>query len=132
MCEGSVVAVVTDASPTGLGGEIVEDDAIQEYFGCSITEADQHILGAQKGTCEGRQVWEALAVLCALHMWSTRQDRQRSSARDDRQDEGEGDKRQHRGPRVGLGHCRGSLRADGVRSRSRGVQYARILLIAIG
>ena len=70
--EGSLVEVVTDASPTGLGGYLVEGEAIQEYFGSPITESDQQILGANAGTCEGQQIWEALSVLCALRLWAHR------------------------------------------------------------
>ena len=41
-------------------------------FDSPITESDQQIFGASTGTCEGQQVWEALAVLCALRLWSDR------------------------------------------------------------
>ena len=72
MGEGEQVEIVVDASPTDLGGVLVEAGAITEYFDDLITEDDQQRLRATAGDSTGQQVWEALAVLCALRLWSDR------------------------------------------------------------
>ena len=68
--EGSKIEVVVDASPTDVGGFLVEDGTITEYFDDVITQDDERILNANTGDSTGQQVWEALAVLCALRLWA--------------------------------------------------------------
>ena len=70
--EGMQVEVTVDASPTALGGYLKEDDCIVEFFEDAITEHDQAILNAAAGGSEGQQIWEALAMLCALRLWAPR------------------------------------------------------------
>ena len=69
---GSYVEIGTDASPWGMGGWLQVDGKITEYFACEITEADLNMFGLSIGTPEGQQVWECLAVLVALDLWTSR------------------------------------------------------------
>ena len=48
------------------------DGKITEYFACKVTDEDLAMFGLCIGTAEGQQVWECLAVLVALDLWSTR------------------------------------------------------------
>mgnify|MGYP002281324822 CR=1 FL=1 len=68
--EGELTEVVTDASPNALGGYLVEDGEVVEYFEDNITAEDEKILGARTGSSEGQQIWEALALLVALRLWA--------------------------------------------------------------
>ena len=69
---GTYVEIGTDASPWGMGGWLQVDGKITEYFACKVTDEDLAMFGLGIGTAEGQQVWECLAVLVALDLWSTR------------------------------------------------------------
>ncbi|CAK0891828.1 unnamed protein product [Prorocentrum cordatum] len=63
------VAIVTDASPWGLGGYPMIEDVAKAYFTSPLTQADADVLRAPLGEAAGQQIWEALAMLVALRVW---------------------------------------------------------------
>ena len=65
----SKVRITTDASPWGLGGFIEVQGKIVSFFADAISTHDVEIFNVSAGTCEGQQVWEALAILQALRVW---------------------------------------------------------------
>ena len=67
---GTYIEIGTDASPWGMGGWLQVDGRIKEYFGCAVTPDDVAMYGLATGTPDGQQVWECLAVLIALDLWS--------------------------------------------------------------
>ena len=67
---GTYVEIGTDASPWGMGGWLKVDGRIREYFGCAVTPDDVEMYGVAIGTPDGQQIWECLAVLIALDIWS--------------------------------------------------------------
>jgi hypothetical protein len=67
---GTYVEIGTDASPWGMGGWLQVDGRIKEYFSCAVTPDDVEMYGIPTGTPDGQQVWECLAVLVALDLWS--------------------------------------------------------------
>ena len=68
---GTVVEIGTDASPWGLGGWLAIDGVITEYFASQLTQADSAKFGIPLADACGQQVWEALAMLTAIDLWST-------------------------------------------------------------
>ena len=56
----------------GDGGGLQVDGRIKEYFACPVTPADVAMYGIETGTPAGQQVWECLAVLIALDLWSSK------------------------------------------------------------
>ena len=60
----------TDASPWGMGGWLSIDGAITHFFACSVTASDVAIFGHDIGSSSGQQVWECLAVLIGVAIWS--------------------------------------------------------------
>jgi hypothetical protein len=44
---------------------------ITHYFACPISEEDQSIYSMASGIADGQQLWECLAVLVAIDVWST-------------------------------------------------------------
>ena len=69
---GTVVELVLDASPWGLGGYLVEDWRIVSWFACGLGEEEQQILDIRTADSAAQQVVEALAVLVALRLWKKR------------------------------------------------------------
>ena len=65
-----MITITWDASPFGMGGTLQQDGWIVEYFAIKIDDLDQQILETPSGTHEGQQVWEALAGLISLRLWS--------------------------------------------------------------
>jgi hypothetical protein len=74
---GTVVEIGTDASPWGLGGWLIIDHEIKSYFASPITQQDVEKFGFQIGDPKGQQLFEALAILVAIKLWTQhwRQDR---------------------------------------------------------
>ena len=64
-----VIQIGTDASPYGMGGWITVNERVKRYFGCPISDHDVKTYGQQRGSCNGQQVWDCLAVLVALDLW---------------------------------------------------------------
>jgi hypothetical protein len=69
--QGPIVEIGTDASPWGLGAWLAVDGVITHYFASPITADDQSIYSMVSGVAEGQQLWECLAVLVAIDVWST-------------------------------------------------------------
>ena len=67
---GTVVEIGTDASPWGLGGWLSIDGSITQYFASPLTKEDSDKYGIPLGDAVGQQVWEALAILVAVVLWS--------------------------------------------------------------
>jgi len=67
---GDVFQIGTDASPYGMGGWITVNGRVKRYFGCPISDHDVKTYGQQRGSCDGQQLWECLAVLVALDLWA--------------------------------------------------------------
>ena len=61
--------VVTDASPWGLGGILLHDGTIMEYFGDAISSGDTRRFRASRGDPAHMGIWEALAILVAIRCW---------------------------------------------------------------
>jgi len=53
-----------------MGGWITVNGRVKRYFGCPISDHDVKTYGQQRGSCDGQQVWECLAVLVALDLWA--------------------------------------------------------------
>ena len=67
---GTTVVIGTDASPWGLGGWLMVDGVIKEFFASPITPTDVTKFGFAIGCNKGQQVWEALAILVAVDLWA--------------------------------------------------------------
>ena len=67
---GTYVEIGADASPWGMGGGLQVDGRIKEHFACAVSPEDVAMYGLDTGTPEGQQVWECLAVLIAIDLWS--------------------------------------------------------------
>ena len=75
------VTVVTDVSPWGLGGVLVVNGAVVQYFVSSIGSVDEKLLHAQSGECASQQVFEALALVVAMRLWCNQWRAQRRTVR---------------------------------------------------
>ena len=64
--------IVTDASPWGIGGLLAMNDTPVEYFCDGLSGFDLELADADRGSPDGQQVWEALALLVALRLWRSR------------------------------------------------------------
>ena len=68
---GAAVAIVTDASPFGMGAVLYQDAEPVQHFSIPITDLDVERMGADRGSCKGQQCWESIAVLVALREWQS-------------------------------------------------------------
>ncbi|KAF4675613.1 hypothetical protein FOL46_000804 [Perkinsus olseni] len=64
--------ICVDASPTGLGGFLRKGEEIVSWFADPLDECDCLKFGAVIGDCRWQSVWELLAVLVAIRLWSSR------------------------------------------------------------
>lgn len=71
-------AIVTDASPFGVGGMLLRrsrdglDFHIQEAFEAPVTETEARLLKVEWGEASSQAVLEAYAVLRAIKLWQRR------------------------------------------------------------
>ena len=63
------VRIVTDACPWGIGGFLAMNNTPVAYFSDELSQFDLELAGAELGSPDGQQVWEALALLVALRLW---------------------------------------------------------------
>ena len=63
------IVITTDASPFGIGGWIAIDGVVLEYYSDDICECDCLVLQRQRGSHEGQQAFESLALLVAFRQW---------------------------------------------------------------
>jgi hypothetical protein len=68
--QGPVIEIGTDASPWGMGGWLSYNGTVTHYFSCPVTTDDASIYGHPIGCSTGQQVWECLAVLIGVSIWS--------------------------------------------------------------
>ena len=82
---GTQLSIVTDASPWGLGGYLVKNGAIVEYFSDALSADDLERFHYDAGSSDGQQTWESLAALAALRCWAShwQEDRVRLRVRGD-------------------------------------------------
>ena len=64
------VRIAVDASPWGLGGILIVDGRIRQYFADAISLDDVHFFNHAVGSPKGQQTWEALAMLAAMRCWA--------------------------------------------------------------
>lgn len=74
---GTKIELGTDASPWGIGGWLSVNGEIQSYFYDKVSEEDLSIFGIVRGSCEGQQTLEGLAILVALRTWNHIHDSQK-------------------------------------------------------
>ena len=68
---GTTMEIGTDASPYGMGGWLMTDGVIKHDFACPISDEDVAIYDMPRGTPDGQQIWECLAILVAIDIWSS-------------------------------------------------------------
>ena len=59
----------TDASPWGLGGWLACNGEIKRYFACGVSQEDLDLFDIKRGSCNGQQTLEGLAILVAMRLW---------------------------------------------------------------
>lgn len=74
---GTRVEIGTDASPWGMGGWLAIDGRITKYFATAISAHDIKKYNLIIGEARGQQLWEALAILVAIDMWTSEWHRER-------------------------------------------------------
>ena len=67
---GPKMEIGTDASPWGLGGWLSVDGTITHFFSTPVSQHDLDIFKMQRGSCDGQQTLESLAILVALRAWT--------------------------------------------------------------
>ena len=68
---GTIVEIGTDASVWGIGGWLKVDGIYTQYFASRLTIEDSVKFNTPLEDCAGQQIWEALAVLVAIVLWSS-------------------------------------------------------------
>ena len=71
---GPVWEIGTDASPWGLGGWLACNGTITRYFACAVGQEDLDLYEIQRGSCNGQQTLEGLAILVAMRLWGNHED----------------------------------------------------------
>lgn len=66
------VALITDASPEGLGAVLVINDQVIDTVASPVTEGDAKGLGFEWGASSSQGVVEALAIIMALQHWGNK------------------------------------------------------------
>ena len=66
----TVLTMILDASPFGLGGVLIASDKVISWFASDLTHDDVRIHGHEVGADAGQQTWEALCILVAMTLWA--------------------------------------------------------------
>ena len=66
----AVVRIAVDASPWGLGGILIINGQVTQFFADCLSPHDVEMFGHIIGCAKGQQTWEALAMLVALRVWA--------------------------------------------------------------
>lgn len=66
------VCITTDASPEGMGGYLVINNKVIAAYASEVTEEDAEMLGFELGQASSQGILEALALLVALKVWSSK------------------------------------------------------------
>ena len=74
---GTCIELGTDASPWGIGGWLAVNGEIQQYFFDTVSDEDLAIFGIERGSCDGQQTLEGLAILVAIRIWNHIHDAQK-------------------------------------------------------
>ena len=64
-----------------MGGWLSVDGTITHFFACPVTPDDEAIYGHAVGRSTGQQVWECLAVLIGISIWSSQWRQERINLR---------------------------------------------------
>ena len=67
---GTRVVTTVDASPWAIGGLLILDGEIFEFFYERVRSEDLDVLGVEYGTRKSQQAFEALALIVALKTWA--------------------------------------------------------------
>ena len=67
---GTVVTISTDASPWGMGGYLTVNGHITHFSASPITQHDINRFKYAIWDAAGQQLWESLAILVAIGLWS--------------------------------------------------------------
>ena len=65
----SLMQIICDASPWGLGAILVQDGSIIRWIASALTDTDLQVLGVSRGDCRGQGAFEALAICVAMREW---------------------------------------------------------------
>ncbi|KAF4660037.1 hypothetical protein FOL47_007316 [Perkinsus chesapeaki] len=65
-------SICVDASPTGLGGVLYHDTRVVAWFADELSSYDYQKFDGIRGDCKRQAVWESLAILVAVRLWSAR------------------------------------------------------------
>ncbi|CAE7793132.1 unnamed protein product, partial [Symbiodinium necroappetens] len=63
--------IVTDACPWGIGGFLAMNNTPIAYFSDALCDFDLELAEAERGSPDGQQVWESLALLVTLRLWTS-------------------------------------------------------------
>ncbi|CAK0895402.1 unnamed protein product, partial [Prorocentrum cordatum] len=66
---GPAVRMGFDASPWGLGGWLMLDEAFVAYFAAPVSGENVELLGIVVGSAESQQILEDLAILAGMRVW---------------------------------------------------------------
>ena len=66
----TMVQIVTDACPWGVGGILLKDGVIIAWFASALSDHDLEVLKAVRGDPKGQAAFEGLALLIALRAWA--------------------------------------------------------------
>ena len=67
---GQKIQIASDASPWGFGAVLIIDDVPVEYYSEQLSKDDLETFQLSTADPAGQQIWEALAVLVSMRMWS--------------------------------------------------------------
>ena len=67
---GDRILICSDACPWGFGAAVMVNGVPFEYFTEKLTDFDHELFKHAVGDCSGQQVWEGLAILVSLRLWS--------------------------------------------------------------
>ena len=66
---GDALIITTDASPWAIGGFLMVNGVITEYFHQAISQSDAGLMNIPLGSSDAHQGCEAFALLVALRLW---------------------------------------------------------------
>ena len=67
----TILTMILDASPYGLGGVLISSDRTLCDFASPLTHHDEEIHGHAIGSDKGQQVWDVLFILVAMRTWTS-------------------------------------------------------------
>ena len=67
---GELASSLERMRPLGIGGWLAVNDEIQWYFFGKVSDEDLATFGIERGSCDGQQTLEGLAILLAMRIWN--------------------------------------------------------------